>query len=93
VRWLQIKLDKFVSPLNKIYFSKLWTKFGREWTSAPCNMIIFLLEAMQDDDLSDDSNRKAVESFETVENKEHYILFPFSKVCTVFKDFFLIICT
>lgn len=74
VKWLQIKLDKFVSPLNKSYFSKLWTKFGREWASAPSNMIIFLLEAMQDDDFSRDSNRKAVE------NKEHYVLFPLSKV-------------
>jgi hypothetical protein len=52
-------------------------------------MIIFLLEAMQDDDFSDDSNRKALEFFEAVENKEHYILFPLSKVCTFFKDFFL----
>lgn len=88
MKWLQIKLDKFVSPLNKSYFSKLWTKFGREWASAPCNMIIFLLEAMQDDDFSDDSNRKALELFEAVENKDHYILFPLSKVCTFFKDFF-----
>lgn len=51
-------------------------------------MIIFLLEVMQDDDFSDDSSRKALELFEAVENKEHCILFPFSKVCAVFKDFF-----
>jgi hypothetical protein len=55
-------------------------------------MIIFLLEAMQDDDFNGDGNRKAVELFEAMKNKEHYILFPFSKVRRVFKDFFFI-CT
>jgi hypothetical protein len=88
VKWLQIMLDKFLSPLNKSYFMKLWTKFGRDWASTPHNMIIFLLEVMQDDDFSDDSNRKAMELFETVENKEYYSLFPFSKVSAFLIDFF-----
>jgi hypothetical protein len=80
VKWLRIKLDTFLSPLNKSYFSKLWTKFGREWATAPHEVIVFLLEAMQDGCLSGDSSRQAIEIFRAVENKELCVLFPISKV-------------
>jgi hypothetical protein len=84
VKWLQTKLDTFLSPLNKSYFSKLWTKFGRAWATAPHDVTVFLLEVMQDGDCNDDSNRKAAELLQAVESKEHCILFPLSKVCSFF---------
>jgi hypothetical protein len=77
VKWLWSKLDEFVSPLNKSYFSKLWTKFGREWAAGPYNGIVFLLDILQNEEL----DRKVIDLFQHMENTENFILFSLSKVC------------
>jgi hypothetical protein len=84
VKWLQMKLDEFLSPLNKSYFSQLWSKFGRDWAPAPYNIHTFLLDMMQNGGFSDESNRKAAKLFQDVENKENLFLFSVSKVCLMF---------
>ncbi|XP_021914752.1 uncharacterized protein LOC110827415 isoform X2 [Zootermopsis nevadensis] len=80
VKWLQMKLDGFLSPLNKSYFSQLWSKFGRDWAPAPYNINTFLLDVIQNDEFSDETGKKVVELFRGSENKENLFHFSFSKL-------------
>ena len=77
VKWLQIKLDAFLSALNKSYFSKLWTKFGREWTAGPYNGTVFLLDILQIDEV----DGRVTDLFQHIDSTEHSVLFSFSEVC------------
>jgi hypothetical protein len=81
VKWLRIKLDEFLSPLNKSYFSKLWTKFGREWSPGPYNGTIFLLDILQIDEV----DGKVTDLFQRMDNTENSILFSLSEVCCLIK--------
>jgi hypothetical protein len=84
VKWLQNKLDEFLSPLNKSYFSQLWSKFGRNWAPAPYNINAFLLYLMQNDAFSDEINRMATELFRGAKNRGNLFLSSVSKVCLFF---------
>ena len=77
VNWLQIKLHECLSPLNKSYFSKLWTKFGREWSPGPYSATIFLLDILQIDEVYG----KVTYLFQRLDSTENSILFSLSKVC------------
>lgn len=77
VKWLRIKLDAFLSAINKSHFSKLWTKFGREWTPGPYNGTVFLLDILQIDEV----DGRVTDLFQHIDSTEHSVLFSFSKVC------------
>jgi len=77
VKWLQIKLDAFLSAINKSYFSKLWTKFGREWAPGPYNGTALLLDILQIDEV----DGKVTDLFQCIDSMEQSVLFSFSKVC------------
>jgi len=77
VKWLRIKLDAFSSAINKSYFSKLWTKFGREWATGPYNGTVLLLDILQIDEV----DGKVTHLFQHIDSTEHAVLFSFSKVC------------
>ena len=77
VKWLQIQLDAFLSEINKSYFSKLWTKFGREWTPGPYNGTVFLLDILQIDEV----DGRVTDLFQHIDSTEHSVLYSFSKVC------------
>ena len=77
VKWLRTKLGAFLSAINKSYFSKLWTKFGREWAQGPYNGTVFLLDILQIDEV----DGKVTDLFQRIDSTEHSVLFSFSKVC------------
>ena len=81
VKWLRIKLDEFLSALNKSYFSKLWTKFGREWAPGPYNGTVFLLDILQIDEV--DGN--VTDLFQRIDSTEHSVLISLSEVCLLIK--------
>ena len=77
VKWLQIQLDAVLSEINKSYFSKLWTKFGREWSPGPYNGTVFLLDVLQIDEV----DGRVTDLFQHIDSTEHSVLYSFSKVC------------
>ena len=77
VKWLQIQLDAVLSEINKSYFSKLWTKFGREWSPGPYNGTVFLLDILQIDEV----DGRVTDLFQHIDSTEHSVLYSFSKVC------------
>ncbi|KAJ9597538.1 hypothetical protein L9F63_011596 [Diploptera punctata] len=86
VKWLQSKVEKHSSLLNKSYFSKLWCKFGKDWTSLPYTMDIFLLDILHSDEFIEEGKAKVTQLFQDVRNKENSLLFSLSKIlplCTV----------
>lgn len=76
VNWLQIRLHECLSPLNKSYFSKLWTKFGREWSPGPYSATTFLLDILQIDEV----DGKVTDLFQRLDSTENSILFSLSKL-------------
>ncbi|XP_069668993.1 uncharacterized protein [Periplaneta americana] len=80
VKWLQTKLDGFLSSLNKSYFSQLWCKFDREWSPGTYSVDTFLLDVMQNDCFNDEMNGKAIELFKDIDSKEDLLLFSLSKL-------------
>ncbi|PSN47714.1 hypothetical protein C0J52_12149, partial [Blattella germanica] len=58
VIWLQNKLSQLLTPHNKSYFSKMWTKFDRDWAPEPYNMETLLFDIMQNDNFIEENKEK-----------------------------------
>ena len=80
VKWLWSKL-KCVSSQNKSYFSKLWHKFGKDCTSSPYSVDLFLLDMIQSGTFIEENNVKVTNLLEKLKSETNSLLFSLSKVC------------